>query len=123
MFLLLFFIIFKQTFKDVTVPPLIKVISKENVKREWMLTKNIVKSLKYPVEKFQDLWTLLTKHHGPELQNIIQLAQYAIVLPLHTADCVPTAEQNNNKTQVCIISMYSTNVKVKHIKIFKHINI
>ena len=65
------------------------------VRREWGRAKSIVRSLHYPVDHMKVLWQLLTTHHSDKLPNLIKLAQIALVLPLHTADCGrPFSAQN-----------------------------
>ena len=81
-----------QVHKGKVFPPL---LSKREVKREWCRAKSIVRSLRYPVDRMKELWELLTIHHGDELPNLIKLAQIAMCLPLHTADCERTFSAQN----------------------------
>jgi hypothetical protein len=87
--LLILFIIF---YGDVTSPAL---LNKDTVRKEWRLVKEIVRSLKYPVDSFKVLWRLLTGSHAKEVPNMNKLAQFAAVLPLHTADCERVFSQKN----------------------------
>ncbi len=81
-----------QAHKGIVSAPL---LDKEAVRKEWSAAKSIVRSLHYPVDSMKNLWSLLTVYHGTELSNIIFLAQIALCLPLHTADCERTFSQQN----------------------------
>ncbi|XP_061191044.1 zinc finger protein 862-like [Saccostrea echinata] len=71
------------------------VLCAEKVRNQWMLAKQIVKSARYPTDRMQDLWELLTKHHKEDLDELIKLAQIALTLPLHTASCERVFSQQN----------------------------
>lgn len=51
--------------------------------------------MKYPVDKFPELWQLLAVHHHSELDQLLRLAQIGLILPLHTAECERTFSQQN----------------------------
>lgn len=74
----------EKVYKGKHHPP---VVSKAEVRQEWAWAKSIVRSLHYPVDQMKELWQLLATHHSDELPSLIKLAQIALLLPLHTADC------------------------------------
>ena len=71
------------------------LLDKQAVKAQWNEAKLIVRAAKYPVDDMKNLWQLLTTHHRDQLQEIVKLAQIALVLPLHTAGCERVFSQQN----------------------------
>lgn len=49
----------------------------------------------YRTTQMQYLWELLTTHHKEDLDELIKLAQIALILPLHTASCERVFSQQN----------------------------
>lgn len=89
----LYLLLFKlQSQKSATSQP---VLCAEKVRNQWMLARQIVKSAKYRTTQMQYLWELLTTHHKEDLDELIKLAQIALILPLHTASCERVFSQQN----------------------------
>ncbi|KAL5022803.1 hypothetical protein ScPMuIL_001958 [Solemya velum] len=82
----------EKVFKGAVSAP---IVPKATVRTEWGRAKVIVKSMHYPVDKMANLWEMLTVHHAEDIPNLIRLAQVALCLPLHTADCERTFSQQN----------------------------
>ena len=54
---------------------------------EWAVAKESVIENKYPRDSVQRLFKLLFEYHRDTFPNLITLAQLALIMPLHTADC------------------------------------
>lgn len=63
------------------------VVNPDFCRNEWIDLKNLVLNQGYPRDKFVTLYQIINKYHNSSFPNILKLAQLAMILPLHTADC------------------------------------
>ena len=56
-------------------------------RREWSIAKRLVLQQKYPHDKMYLLWKIMYQNHKDVIPNLIVLAELALILPIHTADC------------------------------------
>jgi hypothetical protein len=70
--------------KTVTSPALVDPVQ---CKQEWQLAKGIVMAQMYPRDSTKKLLQILYTHHQESLPNLMKLAELALIMPYHTADC------------------------------------
>ena len=63
------------------------LITKEACLEEWSLAKEVVLQNRYPKHSTQALYKLLADNHGDTFPNLLRLANLAMIMPYHTADC------------------------------------
>lgn len=63
------------------------VIDGPACRREWNIAKRLVLQQKYPHDKMSLLWKIMYQNHKDVIPNLIVLAELALILPIHTADC------------------------------------
>lgn len=63
------------------------VIDGPACRREWNIAKRLVLQQKYPHDKMSLLWKIMYQNHKNVIPNLIVLAELALILPIHTADC------------------------------------
>jgi hypothetical protein len=69
------------------------IVDAEATRVEWAQLKQTVMEQLYPRDNFVTLYKIIYNFHKDSFPNIMKLAKIAMVLPLHTADCVSV--QNN----------------------------
>ena len=62
-------------------------IDAAETKKEFRLLVPLVLDQKYPRDKFQVLWQIIAANHHDSFPNLLKLAQVALILPVHTAQC------------------------------------
>ena len=63
------------------------VIDGPACRREWSIAKHLVLQQKYPRDEMSLLWKIMYQNHKDVIPNLIILAELALILPIHTADC------------------------------------
>ncbi|KAK7484883.1 hypothetical protein BaRGS_00023926 [Batillaria attramentaria] len=63
------------------------LIEKDACIEEWQLAKHTVLQNKYPRDSMKVLYKILFDSHKDSFPNLLVLAQLALIMPLHTADC------------------------------------
>lgn len=53
----------------------------------WSIAKCLVLQQKYPCDKMSLLWKIMNQNQKDIISNPITLAELALILPIHTADC------------------------------------
>ena len=52
-----------------------------------MTLKSLVLEHRYPNDRMEDLWAIVTTFHADMFPNFLKLVAVALTLPVHTADC------------------------------------
>ena len=77
-------------------PPMVDTAETYN---EWAIIKELTIDCSYSTGNMSALWQIIGFHHGDSFPNLIKLAQLALALPVHTADCERGfSAQNHIKT-------------------------